>query len=528
MSWRRPLSVIFFLIAEALLWFIALCSFATVLERGAFRKVADAIARDIGAGDFLEPDRAHDAQVLAERAAENAIGGPALFLVVAVAIGAFGLMRLLAKAELPVSSRAAIGLLVSFAAIGLALQVELAEGSLWEGGLLADLRGEGGSTFAGEIAPADFVANPDLDRVRGASRSFTILGVSLIWLRFLFVGRAPITFERSLRNFGVGFGIAVVVALLISASDAEVASWLIIPYFFLGVLSLVTAHAARAPEDETALSRDAPWAVSVLGTLLLLMAFSVLLIGLSLLEIQSLLEPFWVLLLSAFAWVLVILITPIFWVAELLINLLVSEVELTNVQAEIREAVFEDKEQEEGGFRFPSWIGNVIRALIIVGAIWVAYLVGRWLFARSEHRAEAQYAENRVVGDGGSGLGSILRALIPKPARHHRGDWNWLEGNRVYQLYGRMLVGARLRGVHQRPGQTALEFGAESGDQLEAPAFAGIAQAFDKTRYGRHESSSDLLQGLEQELEVWEQAHPLGEVESDAMSASTDDNEGAT
>ena len=37
MSWRGPLAVVFFLAAEALLWFIVLRSFATALEREAFR-----------------------------------------------------------------------------------------------------------------------------------------------------------------------------------------------------------------------------------------------------------------------------------------------------------------------------------------------------------------------------------------------------------------------------------------------------------------------------------------------------------
>ena len=523
MSWRGPLAVFFFLAAEALLWFIVLRSFATALEREALREAARAIRLGISDGDFLQPDRARDAQVLAERAAESAIGGPPLLVLIAVAIGAFALMRLLAKTELPVSSRAAVGLLVSFAGVGLALQLALAEGAPWEGGILADLRGEGASTFSSEIDPAAFVADPDLDRVRGASRTVTIVGVSLIWLRFLFAGRGPVTFERSLRSFGVGFGVAVVAAFLASASDADVASWLVMPYFVLGALSLATAHAARAPEDDTALHRDAPWAISVLGTLALLTALTVFFALVTLLEAQRLLEPVGSLLLTIVAWTLIIVLTPIVWLLELLLDPILNDVQFPNVQTEIEQVVSDEEDDDRGGFRFPGWIVNVARGAVAVAALWIAYRVGRWLFERSQRSDSEEYEETRAA-EGGGGLGAMLRALIPRPRGRRRADWSWLDRSRAYRLFGRMLSAAHLRGIERSPGQTALEFGVSAGERLEAPPFAAIADAFDGSRYGRHEPSPERLATLEREFARWEGAHPPPEVEP-APAAPEDEDE---
>ena len=64
-----------------------------------------------------------------------------------------------------------------------------------------------------------------------------------------------------------------------------------LPYFLLGALSLATAHAARAPEDATAARRDAPWVVSVLGTIGALSAVMALFMLLALFEAQRALEP---------------------------------------------------------------------------------------------------------------------------------------------------------------------------------------------------------------------------------------------
>lgn len=515
MSWRGPLAAFFFLAAEGLLWFIVLRSFATALERNAFREVAQAIWFGLGDNNFPQPDRARAALLVAEQAGESAIGGPSLLLIVAVAIGGYVLMRVLAMSTLPASSRAAAGLLVSIVVVGLALQLALADAGLlggapWDDGIVADLRGQGGHSFSGEIDPDEFVADPDPERVRGASRAVTLAGIVLIWLRFLFAGRSPVNFERSLRSFGVGFAVAVAVAFVAAASGADVVGWLVLPYFLLGSLSLATAHAARAPDDATASRRDAPWVFSVLGTVGALTAVMVLFILLSLFEAQRLLEPIGAALASLLAWLLILIVTPIFWALEWLIGLFSSDFELQTVLESPEAGFTEADEERERRVRIPGWIGNVARALLVAGAIWIAYRLSRWLFSRSERTTTEQYAEVRESESGG-GLAAMLQSLIPRARRRSAGDTRWLTRNRAYRLFGRMLVAARARGVERRPGQTALEFGAVAGKRLETPLFAGIARAFDGVRYGRHEPTTGRLDELEREFAAWERANPLPE-----------------
>ena len=508
MSWRGPLAAGCFLAAEALLWYAALRSFATALERSAFREVASAIRYGIADGDFASPDRARDALRIAERAGEQAIGGPELPLIAAAAAGAFGLMRLMARADLPASSRAAAGVLASIAGVGLALQLALAGDAPWDGGILADIRGRGDGALSGPIDPAAFVADPDADRARGASRAVTIAGVALIWLRFLFAGRGPVTFERSLRSFGAGFAVAAAVALLSAASGAEAAAWLVLPYFVLGALSLAAAHAARAPEDETAARRDAPWVLAMLGTAGALGAIAAAFVLLSLLDAQRLLAPLGTALLTVAAWLMIVVLTPIFWAVEWLLGLVARDVDLANVRTEVEQAVLEPDGEQEGGRGLPGWTGSVLRAGLAAGALWVAWRAGRWLFARGQRGRTGEYDEVRRTEAGGAGLGAMLRSLLPRPRARRRDDGGWLARTRAYRLFGRMLAAARLRGLERQPGQTALEFGAAAGERLEAPPFAGIAGAFDGARYGRREPPPERLAALERAFAEWERAHP--------------------
>ena len=514
MSWRGPLAVFFFFAAEALLWAVVLRWFATAVERAAFRDVADTIAIGVPDGEFLQPDRARDALVLAERAGQSAIGGPPLLLVIAVAAGAFLLTSLLARTQLPDSSRAAVGVLVSLAAVGLAVQLSFAQGAPWEGGILADFRGEGAASYVGEIDVLAFVQDPDVGRVGGASRTVTIMGIVLIWLRFLLAGRGPVTFERSLRSFGIGFGVIVFAAFVAGATDADVGGWLVLPYFVLGALSLATAHAARAPEDETALRREAPWVISVLGTLAFLTALTAIFATLTLLDAQRAIEPIATALLTLIAWTLIIVLTPIVWLLAQLLEPIIGDAQLPNVQAEIEQVGrdLDDEGEDEGGFRFPGWTVNAVRAALILGAIWIAYRLGRGIFERSSRRSEGEYVETREAA-GGAGLGALLSALIPRP-RRRRADWGWLARSRAYRLFGRMLSAAHLRGIDREPGQTALEFGVVAGERLEAAPFTEIAGAFDSARYGRHDPPPQRIAALERAFDEWECAHPLPDAEA--------------
>ena len=125
MSWRRPLAVGLYVLAEALLWFIALRTFASSVERNRFADLAQDIERGIRTSDFLQPDRAQDALAMAEIAADAAVGGAPMIVVLALAFAAFGLMRVLAMSDLPAAARAAAGVSGSILFVTAGIQVDL-------------------------------------------------------------------------------------------------------------------------------------------------------------------------------------------------------------------------------------------------------------------------------------------------------------------------------------------------------------------------------------------------------------------
>ena len=509
MSWRRPLSVGLYVLAEALLWFIVLRTFATSIERSRFEELAESIESGLRSGDFLQPDRASEARVLAEAAREAATGGAPLVVVLALAFAGFGLMRLLANTDLPASARAAAGVVVSIVIVTVGVQISIADGAPWEGGLLAGITG--GEGIVERIEAADFVADPDIERVRGVSTTVTVVGLTLLWLRFLFTGRGAVTFDRVLRSFGIGFGVAVIAAFFARAIDADVAGWLVLPYFVLATLALAAAHAARAPEDQLALRRDAPWAVSVIGTVGLLFAISVVFGLLTLFDAQRAFHPIGNASATLLTWLLILVLTPIAWTVEQLLSLVIGDVAFPELNVEIGGVLTEDDgSDEQGGVRFPGWVRPVLRGAAVAVVLYVFYRIGLLLFARRRDKTEEAYPEARQVGSGG-GLGAMLRGLVPRPRGRSRDSWDWLGRNRAYRLFGRMLFVSHARGVDRAAAQTALEFGVAAGRRLQAPPFPEIARAFDETRYGRHEPPGETLARLEGRLTEWERAHPLPE-----------------
>jgi hypothetical protein len=509
-SWRRPLATGLYVLAEALLWFVVLRTFATGVERNRFEELADAIALGIRGGDFLQPDRANDARALAEAAREAATGGAPLLVVLALAFGAFGLMRLLAATDLPASARAAAGVSVSIVAVTAGVQIAIATGAPWEGGLIGGITGNSANIVT-DVSAAEFVANPDIDGVRGVSRTVTVVGLTLLWLRFLLAGRGAISFDRVLRSFGIGFAVAVVTSVLGRATDADVAGWLLMPYFVLATLALATAHAARAPEDDLAVRRDAPWAVSVFGTVGLLAAISVVFGLLVLVDAQRAFHPIGDAVATVLTWVLIIVLTPIAWVIEQLLALALGGPD-PDAPVQVGGAAAQEEASREpaGRTNFPSWLGGIVRWALIAILGYLLYRLGMLVFRRRRGEPEEAYPEVRRVSSSG-GLGALFRNLVPRPRGARGESWDWLARSRAYRLFGRMLSDAHARGLDRAAGQTPIEFGADAGRRLEAPPFPEIARTFDRARYGRHEPSADSLARLEGRLEEWERAHPLPE-----------------
>ncbi|MCH7957772.1 MAG: DNA polymerase III subunit gamma/tau [Proteobacteria bacterium] len=217
--------------------------------------------------------------------------------------------------------------------------------------------------------------------------------------------------------------------------------------------------------------------------------------------------------MAAMETILVIVLTPAFWVLAQFFGLFGTPdfgflEDALQQNQEFLDANAERTDRQS--LQFPGWMGNALRlglfALLIIGGFWI----GRFLFRRAPGGDPDDYDELRMSTGSGGGTSGLLRNLLPGLGRRTRTE-NWTDRHAVYRLFGRVVGDSDERGFPRRTGETPLEFASIAGRTLDAPAFGGIAEAFDRARYGRHYAGDDEVRELEQALNSWEQTHPATE-----------------
>jgi hypothetical protein len=501
--WHREAAVAALVVMEATAWFIALRAFATGVERGAFRTLADEVERDLSAQLERDPERARDALAVATRLGEQAIGGPSWLLVLVTALGAFVLVRAISRLRLPGVLAAGVGVAASLVALHVVVHLALS-GDLWvwQGDGLGGLADRDRSPFGGQVDGASFVANPDPARVERAASAVTVAGLFVVWARFLVAGRGVVTYERVLRSFGLGFIGALLAAFVASAgSGLDVTGW-VLAYFVSGVAALAVVHAARTGGDGDLLRREVPWLASVAATLGAVALAAVVFGLLGALDAGRVFRPLADGLLLLVGRLLMLLIAPVFIAIDWLLHLVLGD------PPPFRERVTQladdtVRRERDGGLPLPGWALDAVRAVLIALALWATYRVSRVLFQWVRRGGSGEeYTELRTSGGapgGGLGLGALFRGR-----RGVGGGGEWLRLHAVYELFARTVRLARERGIERAAGETPLEFGREAGARLEAPPFVPIARAFDAARYGRHFPADADLARWGAALDEWE------------------------
>ena len=511
----RPLRVttqFLFVATEGLAWFLVIRVFATTLERGTWSELADRIEAGLRVGAYIDQLAASNALEIAREASESVQAGPSLVIVLAASLGAYWLVRGITQAQLG-SAGIVVGLIVSAIALNGLLHLVLAgDLRVWDSGGLASFIDNPQSPFAGKLQPELFVQNPDRSSVEGISFGVVVLGMFAIWMRFLIAGRKTLTFDRVLRSFSVGFPFVLVAAFVASLGHQGVGI-LALLYFVLGVATLAVANAARAADQGQQLARAAPWAASLLITLGLLGGVALAFGLLAFLEVEQAIAPVGGAVIAAMETILVIVLTPAFWVLAQFFGLFGTPdfgflEDALQQNQEFLDANAERTDRQS--LQFPGWMGNALRlglfALLIIGGFWI----GRFLFRRAPGGDPDDYDELRMSTGSGGGTSGLLRNLLPGFGRRTRTE-NWTDRHAVYRLFGRVVGDSDERGFPRRTGETPLEFASIAGRTLDAPAFGGIAEAFDRARYGRHYDGDDEVRELEQALNSWEQTHPATE-----------------
>ncbi len=522
--WLRSGTQHLFVVTEAVAWFIVIRVLASTVDHGALTDLLDDVERGLG-GPRDDPKVVAAAEVLRD-GLDGLASGPSVVVVVVAALAAVFLSRSITQLRLPRAATALLGMVASAVILNALLHVALAGDLMfWDNSGLASFLGDPQTPLAGERSAESFVADPNMDRVRGSSLALIVFGMFVLWARFLFVGRGDVGFDRALRSFSVGFPIVMVAALL-SRVSGTTAGIFALPYFVLGMLTLALANAARSAARDEDLTRSAPWAISALVTMGLLAAVASLFGLIAVLEVERALTPIGSIVLRFIGWLLVILLTPIFWIIELVLSKLLSgfDPEILSNIAETP-AFVDEEQQERKPTEWPGWIFNAVRLAIFTVITLALYFVARYLFSRGgDDDGDLGYEEERTATEGHTGLGGLLRNLVPG-RRPRPGVPRWLDRHAVYRLFARAVVDAEDRGFNRRPGETPLEFAGLASRALDAGPFPAIAAEFDRARYGRHYPDDEVLRPLDRELGEWERTHPATLELRQAVARDTPEDE---
>lgn len=504
-AWRQNAMDVLFVATEAVAWFLALRVFASMLEQAFFSDLEQRLDSAIRAGQVANPARA-DAVLTMVRTAATEPHGPNLLLVLLVAFGAFYFIRQLDRWRLTGALGAIVLLMGSVVALNIALRIALV-GDLraWDVGGIVDFFANPDPYFAARLDLEAFIANPTLQGAHGGALAVTFAIIAAMWLRFLLAGRAPVNFDRSIRSFGISFFVVLFVLVAARFAGVPAEARFAVLHFVLGVLGLAVANNARAATPTEGAQRTTPWIVSVGATVGILAGVAGVLGLLAALNVGVVLAAIGGFALSIFEVILLIIVTPIFWLLEAVVSRFLPEgIEWPELTDTFQPGEQPEREQGEG-VSIPEWITGGLRFLAVIALAYLGYRIAL-LIVRMRRAAQGPVDEIRSRRAGGAGLGDLLRDLLPRRGRQGPGG-AWMQRHRIYRLYGRTVVDSHERGFRMMPGETPLEFSARASRALAAP-FEAIGRAFDRARYGRHYPPDDEVRDMEAQVQRWEVETP--------------------
>jgi uncharacterized protein DUF4129 len=510
--WQRWVLDLLYVGVESVPWFMLITIMATAGERTYLRDVASGLQIQIALGEIENPVRATALAAELLRDSAEAASGPGFLIVLLAGLGGFWLMRAVQAAKLSGAFGAIVVLVASVIGLNVVLHLALAGNLLlWDNGGFAEFIDNPTAFTAKGTDLQQLVDRGGVMLGSGTALALTFMAMTVVWVRFMVAGRSVVGFERVLRSFGFGF-LAVLVLLVFSRFNeiSQLAPYAV-PYFVFGLLALAVANSERAALRAEGRDRVAPWSVSVLATLGLLVGVAAIFGLLAALDFAS----FAASVGGGIGWfvekLLIIILTPIFWVLVPLIEWLVPdrvadqlrEIQLPQTLLEQAQEVAEDGEEST----FPAWPLQAAKLIVFVGLVWIAYRVSKALLGRRDEDPLELYDEIRSSsGSGGSGLGGLLRGLLRRGGDAAGQGWFALQP--IYTVYGRSVLESEDRGFERRPSETPLEYSDASARELDAPLFREIADAFDAARYGRHFPSDAQVDTWRRELQEWESAHP--------------------
>ena len=506
-AWRTDLLDVLFVCVESITWFLLIRVFATQAERGFLVSLADRV-RLASATNEVGGRAGIERSLAAIEAAQQISYGPSFPLVVIAAFGGFFLIRGIMQLGLSGASGALVLLFASILGLNVIMHVAIAgDLRLWDSSTVVGFLVDPTPYFSERLDLVAFIANPDLSTQHGIALTVTMVGLGSIWFRFALAGRHTVTVERVTRSFGLGFAFALVAMVIAAVAEVRgLAPWTVLQ-FVGGILTLAVANHVRATAPSQGPVRPGPWLVAVGGTVGMLLVIAAIL-GLSvLLNVGALLDVIGNAALRVIEIVLIILVTPLYWLMDFLLRLILPAGmgsifdNIGRIGFDLDQLRNQDGDNEGG---LPGWVGNSAKFIAALVITWALYQLSRLLMGR-RYRTDGTVEEVHSSASSSGGLGSFLRDLFPHGRHRDRDDWE--RRHPAYLLWRRAERDGEERGFSRLTGETAIEFAGRAEQMMAAP-FPAVARVFDRLRYGKHEPLYESLAALDESLTSWEVATP--------------------
>ena len=505
-DWKQGVVDALFVAAEAIAWYVMFRVAATAVEQALLTQMADRLQLAVGAAELADgAGRATEALRVIQRAAQLE-HGPSILVVLITAFGGFALMRLLQRWKIEGALGAIVVIATSVLALNVLMHVALiGDLRVWDPSGLATAFNTNDLSESGELEA--FVRRPVLTGPHASTVTFIFGGMTVLWVRFLMAGRSRVTFERVLRSFTVGFVVTILGLALAAMEGIARVQLFAVPQFVIGMLALAVANNARAVAPIDGPRRTGPWIASVGGTIAVLLFVALLLSTLAFLNVGALLSLVGDLAWAVITFLLIIIITPIYWVMERLVRWLLPNGLVQWPQLPNLALVEPDPNATEQASKWfvPLWAQDGLRFIAVAIVAYVIYRIALRLMRRSRSVVTA-VDEVRGHASTSMGLGGLLRGLLPG-AKRASGD-DWLRLHAIYRLFARAAKGAEERGFRYLPGETPLEFAHRADRAMDGQPFPPISLAFDRARYGRHYPEDGQVRAMEAALASWEAATP--------------------
>jgi hypothetical protein len=306
-----------------------------------------------------------------------------------------------------------------------------------------------------------------------------------VWMRGVFRGSQPISFESVAGNFAIGVFVVAIVEAFVGVVEAPATvGHIAVPYIAVGLLAIATTQLGRAETDAerpfaTTFFGVIGGAILVLGVLGLLFALADLgglahALGVAGEAVGVVLSRLVYYILYPFIWATIFFME----VMKAIWTSIYGDRPPVEIQrAETPTPVDQNAEPAD----VPEWFNWILR-VFIGGPIVVAILGGLWfLFNKYARRPEddvhkeSTYQEGRLGADLGDILGNLVRRLRPGHGR---------DLDPARRLYFDMLHAAEDRDIERRPNETPLELAPRIEEAYAGTAPSRITTAFDDVRYG--------------------------------------------